>query len=328
MEWCGLDGAVERLTYGHDGEVLDAFRRFASGPRAGDGPGGDGPDEPSTRRRVQAEPAEPVSAGARQRRASPNCSVAVHLSFTRRTSRRHPGSLGSAPREARSRVRSPCRGESTLAYFPASPPSCGSSPCSRPSASSPRPVVATASPARPTPPRPRAPSPTSTSVRSRAPSTVRAPRSPGRSTKRSSPSSRASPRSSSTTTASAPARARRTSPPAPPTGPARDSLVKDDEKANFDRDFLYFPTVAAPITVSYNLDGVDDLQLSQDTLAGIFMGTDHHLERPGHRRRQLRRHAPVDRHHRRRALRRFGDHVELLEVPQVRGTVGVHRRVR
>jgi phosphate transport system substrate-binding protein len=51
-----------------------------------------------------------------------------------------------------------------------------------------------------------------------------------------------------------------------------DSTVKDDEKANFNRPFLYFPTVAAPITVSYNLSGVDSLQLSPDTLAGIFMG--------------------------------------------------------
>ena len=32
-------------------------------------------------------------------------------------------------------------------------------------------------------------------------------------------------------------------------------------------DVLYFPTVAAPITVSYNLTGVDRLQLSPDTLA-------------------------------------------------------------
>ena len=35
-----------------------------------------------------------------------------------------------------------------------------------------------------------------------------------------------------------------------------DSTVKDDEKANFKGPFLYFPTVAAPITVSYNLSGV------------------------------------------------------------------------
>lgn len=33
---------------------------------------------------------------------------------------------------------------------------------------------------------------------------------------------------------------------------------------------LYFPTVAAPITVSYNLSGVDTLKLSADTLAKIF----------------------------------------------------------
>lgn len=52
-----------------------------------------------------------------------------------------------------------------------------------------------------------------------------------------------------------------------------DSLVKDDEKASFKGPFLYFPTVAAPITVSYNLSGVSDLKLSPETLAKIFMGT-------------------------------------------------------
>jgi phosphate transport system substrate-binding protein len=34
--------------------------------------------------------------------------------------------------------------------------------------------------------------------------------------------------------------------------------------------FFYFPTVAAPITVSYNLKGVKNLQLSADTVAKIF----------------------------------------------------------
>jgi phosphate transport system substrate-binding protein len=33
---------------------------------------------------------------------------------------------------------------------------------------------------------------------------------------------------------------------------------------------LYFPTVAAPITVSYNLSGVKDLKLDASTLGGIF----------------------------------------------------------
>jgi phosphate transport system substrate-binding protein len=46
-----------------------------------------------------------------------------------------------------------------------------------------------------------------------------------------------------------------------------DSLVKDEVKAGT---FVYVPTVAAPITISYNLSGVDKLQLSPDTLAKIF----------------------------------------------------------
>jgi len=36
--------------------------------------------------------------------------------------------------------------------------------------------------------------------------------------------------------------------------------------------FLYFPTVVAPITVSYNLSSVSDLKLSSDTIAKIFQG--------------------------------------------------------
>jgi phosphate transport system substrate-binding protein len=36
--------------------------------------------------------------------------------------------------------------------------------------------------------------------------------------------------------------------------------------------FLYFPTVVAPITVSYNLSGVSKLRLSPDTAAKIFSG--------------------------------------------------------
>lgn len=47
-----------------------------------------------------------------------------------------------------------------------------------------------------------------------------------------------------------------------------DSLPKDDE--TFPSTVLFFPTVAAPITVSYNLDGVEDLKLSAEALAGIF----------------------------------------------------------
>ncbi|MEW6471925.1 MAG: phosphate ABC transporter substrate-binding protein PstS [Actinomycetota bacterium] len=50
-----------------------------------------------------------------------------------------------------------------------------------------------------------------------------------------------------------------------------DGLVKEEDKPKFKGPFLYFPTVAAPITVSYKLDGVDSqLQLSPETIAKIF----------------------------------------------------------
>ncbi len=49
-----------------------------------------------------------------------------------------------------------------------------------------------------------------------------------------------------------------------------DGLVKAEDVAKYKGPFLYFPTVAAPITVSYNLTGVDSLQLSPDTIAKIF----------------------------------------------------------
>lgn len=51
-----------------------------------------------------------------------------------------------------------------------------------------------------------------------------------------------------------------------------DSLVKDGDGPAAGS-FLYVPTVAAPITISYNLSGVEDLQLDADALAGIFQGT-------------------------------------------------------
>ncbi|MGZ4758251.1 MAG: phosphate ABC transporter substrate-binding protein PstS [Acidimicrobiales bacterium] len=50
-----------------------------------------------------------------------------------------------------------------------------------------------------------------------------------------------------------------------------DSLIKDADLPTFKGGtVLYFPTVAAPITLSYNLSGVKELQLSPSTLAKIF----------------------------------------------------------
>jgi len=52
-----------------------------------------------------------------------------------------------------------------------------------------------------------------------------------------------------------------------------DSLIKDADKPTFKGgDVLYFPIVAGPITVSFNVSGLDSLKLSPDTLAGIFQG--------------------------------------------------------
>ncbi len=52
-----------------------------------------------------------------------------------------------------------------------------------------------------------------------------------------------------------------------------DSLPKPDELPNYQGGaLLYFPTVAAPITVSYKVSGLDKLQLSAKTLAKIFSG--------------------------------------------------------
>lgn len=50
-----------------------------------------------------------------------------------------------------------------------------------------------------------------------------------------------------------------------------DGIIKDEDLPGFKGgEVLYFPTVVAPITVSYNLDGVEGLQLSADTIAKIF----------------------------------------------------------
>jgi phosphate transport system substrate-binding protein len=53
-----------------------------------------------------------------------------------------------------------------------------------------------------------------------------------------------------------------------------DSLVKPEDESNYTSGggVLYFPLVSAPITVSYNLSGVDDLKLDAETLAKIFQG--------------------------------------------------------
>ena len=53
-----------------------------------------------------------------------------------------------------------------------------------------------------------------------------------------------------------------------------DGTIKDADLPGFKGgEVLYFPTVVAPITVSFNVSGVDSLQLSPATIAGIFQRT-------------------------------------------------------
>jgi phosphate transport system substrate-binding protein len=50
-----------------------------------------------------------------------------------------------------------------------------------------------------------------------------------------------------------------------------DGVVKDADKAAYKGgEFVYVPTVIAPITMSYNLPGVDKLQLSPKSISAIF----------------------------------------------------------
>ena len=53
-----------------------------------------------------------------------------------------------------------------------------------------------------------------------------------------------------------------------------DGIIKDADLAGYKGgDVLYFPTVVAPITVSFNVSGVDSLDLSPATIANIFQRT-------------------------------------------------------
>ena len=63
--------------------------------------------------------------------------------------------------------------------------------------------------------------------------------------------------------------------------------------------FFYFPTVVAPITVSYNLSGVSNLKLSADTIGQDLPGSDHDVERPRDQERQPVGEAPQHQDHRR-----------------------------
>ena len=96
-----------------------------------------------------------------------------------------------------------------------------------------------------------------------------------------------------------------------------DSPFKDADVGKFKGgDVLYFPIVLAPITVSYNLDGVDKLQLTPGHDREDLPAPDQEVERRGDRRRQPGCQAAGHRHRRRSPLRRLGHHGQLHQVPR------------
>jgi phosphate transport system substrate-binding protein len=49
-----------------------------------------------------------------------------------------------------------------------------------------------------------------------------------------------------------------------------DGLVKEQDRGRFKGEFVYIPTITAPITISFNVAGVDELILDAETTAKIF----------------------------------------------------------
>lgn len=51
-----------------------------------------------------------------------------------------------------------------------------------------------------------------------------------------------------------------------------DSVIRPDEAGSFDGEILYFPLAAAPITVSFDLPGVERVDLTPELVAAMFQG--------------------------------------------------------
>ena len=65
---------------------------------------------------------------------------------------------------------------------------------------------------------------------------------------------------------------------------ASDGPMSDENLAKAPGKLLHIPTVAGADVVAYNLPGNPALKFDAETIAGIFLGTDHEMERPEDRR--------------------------------------------
>ena len=112
-----------------------------------------------------------------------------------------------------------------------------------------------------------------------------------------------------------------------------DSALKEDEQPQADAkcaggQALNLPMVIGPIAVVYNVDGVDNLQLTPATLAKIFAGKITKWNDAGDRGRQPGRQAAGDRDPDRAPLGRVGHHRQLHQVPEQdrRGRLDLRQR--
>ena len=107
-----------------------------------------------------------------------------------------------------------------------------------------------------------------------------------------------------------------------------DSLVKAADVSKFKGAFLYIPIASAPITISYNVSGVDKLTLSASTIAKIFSSKITTWDAAGDQGRQPRRDPAVDADRRRAPQRRLGHDRQLHEVPHRGGAERLDPRHR
>ena len=130
----------------------------------------------------------------------------------------------------------------------------------------------------------------------------------------------------SATRAPDPARAAPTSPTRWSTSPA--PTLRTPPEPPRPTPFLYFPTVVAPITVSYNVSGAHRPEALRRHDRQDLPGHDHHLERRRDQDRQPEGEAAEHHDHGGPPLRWFGHHAELHQLPGEGGARRVDARNR
>ena len=111
---------------------------------------------------------------------------------------------------------------------------------------------------------------------------------------------------------------------------ASDGPMTNDQMNAVQGDVIHFPTVMGADVITWNLprrSAATKLKFDGPTIAGIYLGNDHQVERCPHRGNQSRRQAAERRHHRGAPVRRVGNVVHLHRLPE-QGFAGVEAEGR